>query len=377
MNAELIVVGVALGAGVAVSLPMTLLLRRIGHRSLGTSVLVAALSGVLSTAVSAVAGAEVMFLSGHDLHVLLVLCAVSTAVATAAGLMVAGSLNRSVASLGEDARRLGAGDLLTHARDRGAVSGVRAQLAEASHRLAESRARERALESSRRELVAWVSHDLRTPLAGLRAMSEALVDGVVSDPATTRLYAERMVEETARLSGMVDDLFELARLQAGAIALSFEKLSLDDLVSDAVSSTRPLAEMKGVRLRGAAAPPDATVEVSAPELGRALRNLLVNAIRHTPGDGDVTVSRGVHGDQAWVAVHDACGGIPADDLPRVFHVAFRGSTARSRDDGGGGLGLAIARGIVEAHHGRIEVCNDGPGCRFVISLPTSRDPVPL
>ncbi|WP_262402912.1 sensor histidine kinase [Actinomadura sp. CNU-125] len=110
------------------------------------------------------------------------------------------------------------------------------------------------------------------------------------------------------------------------------------------------------------------VQVDAGELGRALRNLVVNAIRHTPGDGTVEIVGDVDGGEVRVTVADGCGGIPEDDLPRVFDVAFRGEAARS-PGGGAGLGLAIARGIVEAHAGRIGVANAGPGCRFEIRLP--------
>lgn len=233
----------------------------------------------------------------------------------------------------------------------------------------EARARERAAEASRRELVAWISHDLRTPLAGIRAMAEALHDGVVSAPADVSAYAARIRGETERLSGLVDDLFELSRITAGALQLTLSAVPLGDVVSEAVAASGPVAASRGVRIR-AAAGVWPVVHGSDPELARVIRNLLSNAIRHTPSDGTVVVAAGVDGGEAWLRVDDSCGGIPEADLNRVFDVAFRGSKARTPGDGAG-LGLAIARGLVEAHAGHITARNHGPGCRFEVRLPLS------
>lgn len=236
----------------------------------------------------------------------------------------------------------------------------------------EARERERAAEASRRELVAWISHDLRTPLAGIRAMAEAMADGVVATPAEVCGYAERIGDEALRLSGMVDDLFELSRITAGALRLTLSEVALHDIVADALAAQTPVADRKGVRVRADA---DAWPVVlgSDPELARIVRNLLSNAIRHTPPDGTVAVRVGVDGGEAVLAVADGCGGIPEADLPRVFDVAFRGSPARTpsqtADPAGGGLGLAIAKGLVEAHHGQIAAANHGPGCRFEVRIP--------
>lgn len=236
--------------------------------------------------------------------------------------------------------------------------------------LHDARESERAAEQSRRELVAGLSHDLRTPLAGLRAMTEALVDGIVSEPEEITEYARRMRRETERLTAMVEDLFQLSRITSGALRLTLTPVSLSEVVSEAVAVEAVAAARKGVRVQ--AAPSDWPVVVgSDPELARVVRNLLSNAIRHTPPDGTVVVAAGTSEDQAWLRVDDACGGIPAEDMDRLFDVAFRGSTARTPGDDGsrGGLGLAIARGLVEAHKGEISACNHGPGCRFEVRLP--------
>jgi signal transduction histidine kinase len=246
------------------------------------------------------------------------------------------------------------------------------ELAGTHERLAQARLRERTLEASRRELVAWVSHDLRTPLAGLRAMAEALEDQVVIDPREVSQYHTQIRREVDRLTAMIDDLFELSRIHAGALRLSRRMTGLEDLVAEVVASAEPVARAKGVRLTGAAVR-GMPVFVDSAEMGRALRNLVTNAIRHTPSDGGVDVLAEVQNGLACVSVSDACGGIPPGDLPRVFDVAFRGESARTPGpQEGAGLGLSIARGIVEAHSGQIAVRNAGPGCQFLIRLPLAR-----
>jgi signal transduction histidine kinase len=218
--------------------------------------------------------------------------------------------------------------------------------------------------------VAWVSHDLRTPLAGIRAMAEALEDGLAEDPDR---YHARIRGEVERMSRMVDDLFELSRIHAGAFEVALESVALGDLVSEAIAGADPIARARGVRL-GGSVEGDVMVRVDPARMSRVLLNLLTNAIRHTPHDGAVEVlgRAGPHGVE--VTVHDACGGIPEDELDRVFDVAWRGSAARSPEaptmaGTGAGLGLAIVKGIVEAHRGSVVVSNEEPGCRFVVRLP--------
>ncbi len=338
MNDSLVVVVLALAGSSAVCGVGWVLQRRLQVRSISTNISAVVLVAVASVAAGVVATAAAMFISSHDLHVLVLVVAVAGAV-----------------SLG-NALWLGR------------------RLASESVWVAEARERERALESSRRELVAWVSHDLRTPLAGLRAMAEALADGVVSEPSTVGAYHRQFRIETERMTALVDDLFELSRINAGALQLTLDSVDLADLVSDAVASAAPVAAASAVRLV-AQAGTFPVVHASQTELGRVLRNLVANAIRHTPADGLVTVAGGMDDKGAWLAVADACGGIPDDDLPRVFDVAFRGTRSRtppaSPTPAGGGLGLAIARGLVEAHRGEIAVTNTGTGCRFVVRLPAA------
>jgi len=214
--------------------------------------------------------------------------------------------------------------------------------------------------------VAWVSHDLRTPLAGLRAMAEALEDGVATDPLRYHTQIRMSVD---RLAGMVDDLFEMSRIHAGALLLSLARVPLHDPVDEAVVGADPLARARGVLLSADVRTPLA-VRVDPKELSRALTNLVANAIRHTPSDGSVHVEATERDGCAVLAVIDACGGIPDSDLDRVFEVAWRGTAARTPEPlAGAGLGLAIVRGIVEAHSGEVDVRNVVGGCRFEVRLP--------
>ena len=373
----------ALGSAAVAAVVAALLLRLLRHASLAAQASIAALVPVLAVTVALIGAATTMSISSHDLRALLVV----TLAAATVGLVTALGLGERVAAasqnLGELAQRIGdaggSGSVLAGPVPTGGPSelvDLAAELEAALARLAETRQQAEAAEDSRRQLVAWVSHDLRTPLSGIRAMVEALEDGVVDDPETVARYYRTMGRETDRLAGLVDDLFELSRIQAGALNLALEQIALDELVSDAVAGVSMAARAKGVQLRGEVASPTPVVELSIPEMARVVRNLLDNAIRHTPTGGTVWVEAAIDADRqaALVSVRDACGGIPAPELPRVFELAYRGDAARTPGDGGAGLGLAVARGLVEAHHGEISVRNEGQGCRFTIRLPLAASP---
>ncbi|MGZ4485908.1 MAG: sensor histidine kinase [Nocardioidaceae bacterium] len=350
------VVGIAVGR----------LLRRGSLRYLPAGV---ALVAVLAVVAGIVGTARAMFLSAHDYAVVLLVSLVAGLVALAFAMAVGATVVRASRSLREDARRFGeSGRFVADDRPAGPAefSQLAAELTRTSERLAESRARATRLEESRRELVSWVSHDLRTPLAGLRAMTEALEDGLADDPDR---YHRQMRAEVDRMVRMVDDLFELSRIHAGVLALSLQTVALGDLVSEAIAGADPVARSRRVRLDGSA---EAGVLVRAAPAGlsRVVGNLVMTAIRHTPADGLVEIHGRAVGDGVELSVRDGCGGIPEADLGRVFDVAWRGGQARTPDaDSGAGLGLAIVKGIVEAHHGRVLVRNEAPGCRFLVQLP--------
>ena len=371
-----LVVALAAGGSLAVAAGGVLALRKLRRRSLTHSTVTVALVPVVAVLVGALLTGNAMFLSAHDLSVLVVVTVVAGAVGLVTAVLLGACGHRRQQIAGRRRRKPGTGLRPPPHALSAELAALDAQLAEVSRQLQESRGRELSLESSRRELVAWVSHDLRTPLAGIRAMAEALEDRVARDQGTVERYHHGIRVEADRLAGMVDDLFELSKINACALRLSLQEVSLADLVSDAVSSARPVAAAKGVRLAGHA-DGSPVVLASVPELGRVLRNLLSNAIRHTPADGLISVHARSDAQSGWVEVLDGCGGIPEGDLPRLFEVAFRGTAARTPGDGGGGLGLAIARGLVEAHQGDITIAHDGPGClarvRLPIAVASSRD----
>ncbi|MGB0099552.1 MAG: HAMP domain-containing sensor histidine kinase [Nocardioides sp.] len=325
-----------------------------------------------------VAVARLMFLSPHDWEVVTLVAGVSGLVALVVALALGAAISRWSRALREGARTLDAhGSYVADPRGPSELQELSAELAQTSERLEESRLREARLEESRRELISWVSHDLRTPLAGMRAMAEALEDEMTDDPAR---YHQQIRVEVDRMVQMVDDLFELSRIHAGVLRISPETVALGDLVSEAIAGADPVARARSVRLGGSV---ETGIEVTADAAGlsRVMTNLIMNAIRHTPADGSVEIRGRVVPDGVELSVRDQCGGIAGDEMDRLFDLAWRGSPARTPDPAVGGpggeqragLGLAIVKGIVEAHQGTVEVENVGSplplGCRFRVLLP--------
>jgi signal transduction histidine kinase len=352
------------GAVGVVGLLVARLLRRASLRWLPLGVALVAVTAVVAGVIGT---ARAMFLSGHDFHVVLTVLLVAGVVAVGFAMLVGATVVRWSASLREDARRFGeSGRFESRSGGPAEFAELSDELTRTSERLAESRARESRLEESRRELVSWVSHDLRTPLAGLRAMTEALEDGLAVEPGR---YHAQMRAEVDRMVRMVDDLFELSRIHAGVIPVTLQTVALGDLVSEAIAGADPVARARRVRLDGSVEE-GVLVRADPAGLSRVVANLLMNAIRHTPEDGAVRIEGRAVPDGIEVSVADGCGGIPDADLDRVFDVAWRGSHARTpSDDTGAGLGLAIVKGLVEAYDGHVEVRNQAPGCRFLVRLP--------
>ncbi len=368
ISAGVTVFGLALGAAI---------LRVLRGHSIGAQVVALTCSTVVAVMAAAYIASRAMFISAHDLEALLVVLISAGVVAVAAALVLGARIGAASRALVSAARTIGKADDAEHTLDRRApneLARLANELTLARVRLDEAGARQRMLEGSRRELVAWVSHDLRTPLAGMRAIVEALEDGVVEDPATIDRYLRTLREEVDHLAALVDDLFELSRTQAGTLGLQFERVSLGDLVSDVLAGSAPVAAAKGVKLESRMVGPPTELDVSAPEVLRALRNLLENAIRHTPSDGSVVVEAGVDDDTpscAYVSVLDSGGGVPDRDLARIFDAGFARERART-PGAGAGLGLAIAKGFVEAHRGELLVRNEPEGAKFTIRLPLER-----
>jgi signal transduction histidine kinase len=325
----------AAAAAAVTGLVALVVLGAIGRRWPTAAALLTPLSVVVAVAAGVLAGARSMALSGSELTAVWTILVAVLPIALLVGIVMA----RRTLRLQQHAAR------------------------EAAARQADA-----TVEARRREMVAWVSHDLRTPLAGIRAMTEALQDGVAPDPAA---YHERILDNVERLSSMIEDLLALSRLQGGQLALRLEPLSLRDVVSDAIADAEPLARTRAIEITGQC-DPAVTAYTDSDGIARVLQNLLSNAVGQSPDGGTVWVDAATAGDRTTVRVADSCGGIPKDELTRLFEAGWRGSTARTPEDGSGaGLGLAVVAGLVEALGGEVTVHNEGLGCVFELVLPAT------
>ena len=382
MTDFVIIIGLTLGACLVVGVLGALVMHRLRGRSLRYQLIIATLLPVAAVTATVFVNVWLMFLSPHDSTVIMIALVVAVLVAAFGNIVVLRRVGRGSAELGVALRRIRAESIGTPTAATGdaAPSQLPAELAlvvadleETQRLLAETRRREQAAEDARRELVRFMSHDLRTPLAGLRALTEGLEDGVVHDVPRA---LEHMRATINRMTHLVEDLFELSRVQGARPTRPSTLVSLSELIVDVSSESSALARSRGVIL-DVRVPDDDRLAVtgSADDLARAVSNLVANAVRHTGTDQVVRL----HGHRAddghiRVEVSDGCGGIPEESLGRVFDAGWRGNGART-GDGGAGLGLAIARGVVESHAGRIDVANIDGGCRFAVELPVP-DPLP-
>ena len=323
-------------------------------------------------ALNVVLVANQMFISVVDSQMALAFLAFGIAVALIISATIAAGITASVGRIEAGARRIADGDYgFRIAEDDPQGSVELSRLAHWFNQMAASVQgafdQQRHAEADRRGVIAAVSHDLRTPLTSVRAMVEAIEDGVVSDPATIRRYHKTMRVELRHLTVLLDDLFMLSRLESGGLTLEREPLAVEDMISDALEMMATVAAQRRIELAGQVEGELSSVAVDARQMYRVLSNLLQNALRYTPCDGAILIHasrrRGLDGQvEALVRVIDGGEGIERDDLPRVFESTYRGERSRKReasseveqaDTSGAGLGLAIAKGIVEAHGGRI------------------------
>ncbi len=315
---------------------------------------------------------SLMVVSPHDATLVLVLLIYSLAAGVGAALVLARSSSLAVDRLSRTAQALGEGDLSARVGTLDAgeeLVTLGRTLDDMADRLVHSQQRTLEVEAARRDLITVISHDLRTPLASLRAMVEAIDDGVVEDPPSLRRYAGEMKSSVGQLSSMIDDLFELAQLDAGVIGVETERARLEDVVSSAMATVSHQAFEKGLSLTAELG--DAEDATCSPRLTRVVQNLLVNAIRHTPSDGAVRLHARLTGDRLEVVVADTGDGIASKDLARIFEPFYRADPARSGP--GAGLGLALAKRIVEAMGGGIRAESQGVGgSRFLVDLPLGR-----
>jgi signal transduction histidine kinase len=232
-------------------------------------------------------------------------------------------------------------------------------------RLAMEERGRREVEAMRRQLVAAASHDLRTPLASLRLLVESVDDGVATGETRER-YLREIRTHVEVLSGLIDDLFELSRIEAGDISWTMQQVELRELIDEAVAAMRAPAAARGVRVAADLPAESLVARANAEKVQRVLFNLIQNAIRHTPADGSVTVRARPAGTGVEVEVDDSGEGVPAGDGERVFEAFYRGDASRGED--GAGLGLAISKAIVEAHGGKIWLEPGAPGTKVRFTL---------
>lgn len=351
-----------------------LALRLLRRRSAAARMTLVLVGAVASIAASTLAIGWEMYLSAHDLAVLTAVIGISALLSTlAAWFLIRATVRSSVARIVQVTRRVGNGDVLAEASSTGGpeVDAVTTELAETSRRLAEARAQVSELDRARQQFFAWISHDLRTPLAGMRAMAESLEEGTAPDPEE---YVRRIRTKVDTVTQMVDDLFQLSKLQTGTLELHPESVDLLDLVSDSVADVQLIAAARGVTLA-----PDGvaghTVWADPRELTRAIGNLLANSIRHAPRDSEVLIRADMLDDGRLVlSVIDQGPGVTAEDFGRMFDVGWRADAARggSPDESASahaGLGLAIVRGIVEAHGGVVRAAHTAAGFQLDLVLP--------
>ena len=315
--------------------------------------------------------AQLMFASPHDLLLAIVLLIFASGMAMVLGYFLSITITERIHILKDAAEKLAQGDLETRVPVQGhdEVSVLANSFNQMAEKLQAADKQQRDLDNMRRDLIAWVSHDLQTPLTSMRAILEAVSDGIVDDPETVKRYLHTAQRDVNNLSALIDDLFQMAQLDAGGFPLNKDRSSLSDLVSDTLESFTELAKQQDIILEGNVELDVDPVLMDTQAIGRVLNNLISNALRHSlRGRVSVWVRRSDLG--VDVTVSDTGEGIREEDLQHIFERFYRGEKSRNRGTGGAGLGLAIARGIVNAHGGDIKVESQiAKGTQFTFHIP--------
>lgn len=345
-------------------------------RSLRWALLFTVIVTVLVMFINVWVTAKLMFINYHDLALTTALLLFAGLTAIAFGFFIASTITDTIGELASTARQLAQGDFSARLEVRGndELAKLAATFNWMASNLQELDDQKRRVEQTRRNLIAWVSHDLRTPLASMRVMIEAMLDGLVTDPDSVTRYLNNTHNEIQHLSRLINDLFELAQLDVGHLNMAVESASLNDLISDTIGKLSVQASGKQVTLKGSADPQVDPVMMAPDKIQRVLYNLIDNAIQHTPAGGEINVRAYTETGQARIDVHNTGAEIAADDLPYIFTSFYRGEISRAKSqDGqrGAGLGLAISRGFVEAHGGKIWLENNraAQGVTFSFTLP--------
>ncbi|WP_210403803.1 cell wall metabolism sensor histidine kinase WalK [Salinibacterium sp. UTAS2018] len=369
----LLILATAAVCTAAVMLVAMLVLRLNRRRTIAFQFTVVVIGAILSIALSTVVITAQMHFTSHDLQIVLGVVGISALMSLGAALVSGRAVRRAFAALRESVARVGAGHVVEPtAGTWKEVAEVSTQLSEASEKLAAARDEIARLDASRRQFFAWISHDLRTPLTGISALAEALDAGVVDDPSD---YLRQIRAQVGTMNRLVDDLFELSLIQSGTLKLRPENMELLDIVSDAVADVSQLAAARGIQITHAGVE-GRMLWADPHELTRVVVNLLTNSIRYAPAHSQILVSADQRDDTSLVlSVLDQGSGVASEDLSHMFEVGWRATEARtpekeSSGSSGAGLGLAIVRGIVEAHGGGVNAENGPEGFRLNVALPT-------
>lgn len=316
--------------------------------------------------------AKVMFTNVQDAVLTGILLLFSSGIVMAFGYMLSQTLTDRMDELAKAAEEIAQGNLTMRVPVTGndELSTLGNTFNDMAIQLDHMDIRQREMRKTRNELLAWIGHDLRTPLTSIRAILEALGDKVVEDPDTVQRYLGTAQKEVRYLSQLIDDLFDMSQMDAGGLKMDCQDNSLSDLISDTIESFTELAFKQGIILEGSIEPGTDPVFMDAKLIGRVLINLTSNALRFTPSGGTVSLHANRIGKKVQVYVNDNGDGIKTEDLPFIFENFYRSEKSRSRQTGGSGLGLAIARGIVEAHGGQIRAESvEGIGTKMIFIIP--------
>ncbi len=316
--------------------------------------------------------ARLMFVSQHDLIMATVLLVFAGGIAMSLGYYLSTAITEDLRRIALSARHIARGRLGTRVRisGRDEVADLGRSFNEMAAQLEDAAQRQIELDTLRRDLIAWIGHDLRTPLASIRAMAEALADGVVSEPQKVERYLSTMERDIQTLSALIDGLFEMAQVDAGGLELELAPVAVEEFIEGTVARFAERARTAEITLTSSTSDGLGVAPLDRQKMGRVMDNLLDNALRHTPAGGRVEIDASQEDDRLVISISDTGSGISEADLAHVFDRFYRTEKSRSRATGGSGLGLAIAKGIVEAHGGRIEAHSvPGHGSRFTLSLP--------
>jgi len=317
--------------------------------------------------------ARLMFTEPHDLLLGTVLLIFAGAIAMALGYLLSSAFLDRIQLIDEAAKKIAAGNLSSRVPIEG-----RDELADLAHtfnymasQLEEAAEQRKELENLRRELIAWIGHDLQTPLTSISAIIEALADGMVQEEDTRQRYYETAKKNISALSHLIDDMFQLAQIDSGGLTLNYQPVFFTDLISDCLEGFSEIAKRKGIELRGSVSPGIGEVEIDAQRINRVLNNLIDNALHHTQDNGCVEVFASRSSEHIQVVVEDNGTGISDSEMPYIFDKFYRGDQSQRDGSRRTGLGLAISKGIINAHGGEISVTSQPGQTSFSFTIPQS------